>query len=64
MIRFRIVLNVLIVTSVIGLAISYLTTLLPQAFPHLNFLEAVGVYCIWTPIHHLFLSYTKNESED
>jgi hypothetical protein len=64
MIRFRIVLNVLIVTSVIGLAISYLTTLLPQALPHLNFLEAVGVYCIWTPIHHLILSHSKNDSED
>jgi hypothetical protein len=64
MIRFRIVLNVLIVTSVIGLAISYLTTLLPQALPHLNFLEAVGVYCIWTPIHHLILSRSKDSIED
>jgi len=64
MIRFRIVLNVLIVTSVIGLAISYLTTLLPQAFPHLNFLEAVGVYCIWTPVHHLLLSHSKNDIEE
>jgi hypothetical protein len=22
----------------------------------LNFLEAVGVYCLWTPIHHTFNS--------
>ena len=64
MMRFRIVLNVLVVTSVIGLALSYLTTLLPQGFPRLNFLEAVGVYCLWTPVHHLFNGLSKNDSED
>ena len=49
----KILLNILVVTSVIGLALSYLTQLLPLPFK-LNFLEAVGVYALWTPIHHTF----------
>ena len=47
MLRFKIkiVLNVLFITTIIGLAISYLTILIPQ-LPDLNFLESVGLYCI------------------
>lgn len=51
--KIKILLNILIVTCVVGLAISYLTQLLNLPFK-LNFLEAVGVYCLWTPIHHTF----------
>lgn len=51
--KIKILLNILLVTCVIGLAISYLTQLLNLPFK-LNFLEAVGVYCLWTPIHHTF----------
>ena len=55
--KLKIVFSILSVTSIIGLAISYLTTLFPMALPHLNFLEAVGVYCIWTPIHHTLMGF-------
>lgn len=51
--KLKILGNILLVTSVIGLAISYLTQIIPLPFK-LNFLEAVGVYAIWTPIHHTF----------
>lgn len=51
--KFKILLNILLVTSIVGLAISYLTQIIPLPFK-LNFLEAVGVYCLWTPIHHTF----------
>jgi len=44
---------------VIGLAISYLTQLF-TVLRKLNFLEAVGLYCIWTPIHHLLTSFQKD----
>lgn len=50
--KFSIMINVLVFTSVIGLALSYATTLIHPYFPKLNFLEAVGVYCLWTPLHH------------
>lgn len=49
--KLKILLNILLVTSVIGLALSYLTQIIPLPFK-LNFLEAVGVYALWTPIHH------------
>ena len=52
--KIPLVLNVTIVTCVIGLALSYVTQIVP-AFPKLNFLEAIGVYCIWTPIHNLLM---------
>jgi hypothetical protein len=52
--RLQIVINVTLVTCVIGLALSYITQLVPN-FPKLNFLEAIGVYCIWTPIHNLLM---------
>jgi hypothetical protein len=51
--RIKILLNILVVTAVIGLALSYITHLLNLPYK-LNFLEAIGVYCIWTPIHHTF----------
>lgn len=50
--NFRVMMNVLAFTSIIGLAISYATTLIHPYLPKLNFLEAVGVYCLWTPLHH------------
>jgi hypothetical protein len=59
--KFKIVINILVVTSVVGLAISYITQLL-TVLPDLNFLESVGVYCLWTPIHHTFVSM-GNESD-
>ena len=52
--RLHLVLTVTIVTCVVGLALSYVTQLVPN-FPKLNFSEAVGVYCIWTPIHNLLM---------
>jgi len=57
--KLKILLNILLVTSVIGLAISYLTQLF-TVLPKLNFLEAVGLYCIWTPIHHFLSSFKKD----
>jgi len=60
--KLKITLNVIIVTCVIGLAISYLTQLIPM-LPKLNFLEAIGVYCIWTPIHHYLGSIGKDNIE-
>jgi hypothetical protein len=62
MYRLKIVLNVLFVTSVIGLAISYLSILLPQ-IPDLNFLEAVGVYTILLPINE-FIKSTLERNEE
>ena len=60
--KLKITLNVIIVTSVIGLAISYLTQLI-SVLPNLTFLEAVGVYCIWTPLHHYFNTVGKDNIE-
>jgi len=53
--KFKLILNIKIVSCIIGLLISYLTTLFSNILPHLTFLEGVGVYCLWTPIHHAFL---------
>ena len=58
--RIRILLNVLFVTSVIALAISYLSIILPQ-IPDLNFLESVGIYCILLPINEFIKSILENE---
>ena len=52
--RLHLVTTVTMVTCIVGLALSYVTQIIPQ-FPKLNFLEAVGVYCIWTPIHNLLM---------
>jgi hypothetical protein len=53
--KFKIALNVIAVTSIIGLAISYITILLPQ-LPDLNFLESVGLYCMLIPINEFLKS--------
>jgi hypothetical protein len=58
--KVKVVTNILIVTSVIALAISYVSQLL-SVVPDLNFLESVGVYCIWTPIHHAFTFTAKQD---
>jgi uncharacterized membrane protein (DUF373 family) len=60
--KFKVAFNVLVFTCIIGLAISYATQLLKPYIPQLNFLEAVGVYCIWTPINHFLLSLTGNRT--
>ena len=60
--KLKITLNVIIVTCVIGLAISYLTQLIPM-LPKLTFLEAVGVYCLWTPLHHFLNTIGKDNIE-
>lgn len=59
--KFKIALNVIAVTSIIGLAISYVTILLPQ-IPDLNFLESVGLYCMLIPINE-FLKSLANPNE-
>lgn len=53
--RLKTILNVLLVTSVVGLALSYVTLVI-HAIPDLNFLEAVGVYCLTLPITQLLKS--------
>ncbi|CAB4143477.1 hypothetical protein UFOVP449_198 [uncultured Caudovirales phage] len=58
--KLKIMLNVIVFTSIIGLALSYLTTLVPW-FYQLNFLEAIGVYCLWTPLHHAIVSLTEKK---
>jgi hypothetical protein len=52
--KIRLALQVTIFTCIVGLAISYITQLVPN-FPKLNFLEAIGVYCLWTPIHNFLI---------
>ena len=64
-INLKVTFNVILFTCVIGLAISYTTQLLSPYMPSLNFLEAVGVYCLWTPIHHGLSSlFNKRNLED
>ena len=60
--KIKIVLNVLFMTSIIGLAISYLTILLPQ-LPDLNFLESVGLYCMLLPVNEFLKSILENNEE-
>jgi hypothetical protein len=60
--KIKIVLNVLFITSIIGLAISYLTILLPQ-IPDLNFLESVGLYCMLLPINEFLKSIMEGNGE-
>jgi len=62
MYKLKLVFNVLFVTSIIGLAISYLSILLPQ-IPDLNFLEAVGVYTILLPINEFLKSIMEKNDE-
>lgn len=60
--KLKIVFNVLFVTSIIALAISYLSILLPQ-IPDLNFLESVGVYTILLPINEFLKSIMERNDE-
>jgi hypothetical protein len=60
--KIRIVLNVLFITSIIGLAISYITILLPQ-IPDLNFLESVGLYCMLLPVNEFLKSIMEGDDE-
>jgi hypothetical protein len=62
MYKLKLVFNVLFVTSIIGLAISYLSILLPQ-IPDLNFLESVGVYTILLPINEFLKSVMERNDE-
>lgn len=64
-ILIKITTNILIVTVVIGLAITYISKLF-VLIPDLSFLESVGIYCLWTPIHHLISSifpYQKTNTD-
>jgi hypothetical protein len=61
--NFKITLNVLIVTSIVGLAISYITILLPQ-IPDLNFLESVGLYCMLIPVNEFIKSIFENNEQE
>jgi hypothetical protein len=60
--KLKITLNVIIVTCVIGLAISYLTQLI-EIIPNVSFLEGVGIYCLWTPIHHYLNTLGKDNTD-
>ncbi len=60
--KFKIAINVIAVTSIIGLAISYITILLPQ-LPDLNFLESVGIYCMLIPVNEFLKSILENNEE-
>ena len=60
--KIRIVVNVLFITTVIGLAISYVTLLLPQ-IPDLNFLESVGLYCMLLPVNEFLKSISERNEE-
>lgn len=59
----RITTNILIVTIVIGLAISYISKLI-NFIPDVSFLEAVGLYCLWSPVHHLLTTFFPSESKN
>ena len=63
MTSIRVMLNVIMFTCIIGLALSYVTTLIP-VLPQLNFLEAVGVYCLWTPLHHGLNTIMNGKSQE
>jgi hypothetical protein len=60
--KFKITLNVLLVTSVIALAISYVSILLPN-IPDLNFLESVGIYALLIPIHTFLTSIASDRNK-
>ena len=58
--KIKLVFQVTIFTCTVGLALSYVTQLVPN-FPKLNFLEAIGVYCLWTPIHNFLVRGNDDE---
>jgi hypothetical protein len=57
-----IALQVIFVTSIIGLAISYFTKII-DIIPDLNFFEAVGIYALYMPLHHT-ISSSLNKSDE
>ncbi len=60
--RIRAVLHIILVTVVVGLAMSY-ATLLSNLVPDLNFLEAIGIYCLSLPVTQLFKSMIEPDEE-
>jgi hypothetical protein len=56
-------LQVILITSIIGLAISYLTVLI-ELLPDLNFLEAVGVYALFIPFHQALTTLNNKNYEN
>jgi len=56
--KLIIALQVVFVTCIIGLAISYFTKLI-NVLPDLSFLEAVGLYALYMPIHHALTSFNE-----
>lgn len=62
MYRIRAVLHVILITVVVGLAISY-ATLLSDLVPDLNFLESIGIYCLSLPLTQLFKSMIEPDDE-
>jgi hypothetical protein len=55
-------LQVMIVTSIIGLAISYFTKLI-DIIPDITFLEAIGVYALYMPLHHAMSSAVNKDEQ-
>ena len=60
--RLSIALQVMLVTSIIGLAISYFTKLI-DLLPDLDFFQAVGVYALYMPLHHTISSFFNKSDE-
>lgn len=60
--RIKAVLQVMLITTVVGLAISYVT-LLANFLPDLNFLESIGIYCLTLPLTQLFKSIIEPDEE-
>ena len=60
--KLKITLNVLLITSVIALAISYVSILLPNR-PDLNFLESVGIYALLIPVHTFLTNVSSDKNK-
>lgn len=60
--RLKAVLNILLITTIVGLAISYVSQLL-IVVPDFNFLEAVGIYCLGIPVTQLLKSAVGDDDE-
>jgi hypothetical protein len=60
--RIRAVSHVILITVVVGLAISYVS-LLSDLIPDLNFLEAIGIYCLSLPLTQLFKSMIEPDGD-
>lgn len=53
--KLKMLITITAVTCIIGLALSYVTQL-AHTPKQLNFLEAIGVYCLLTPIYNYFFT--------